>query len=141
MNESFWKSVSMPRFTPLSESIEVDVLIVGGGNTETVSAYLLKQAGLRVALIERDRCCQVNTGNTTAHLTYVTDLSLQKLVSSHGRDHAQAVWDAGQAAINQIEGIVSTEQIACEFTRIPSYIHASILGDKDESKRVDMSLW
>lgn len=133
MTKSYWKNVSMPGFVPLSQSITVDVLIVGGGNTGIITAYLLKQAGLRVALIERDRCAQVNTGNTTAHLTYVTDLRLQQLIDRHGRDHAQAVWDAGVAAINQIQDIVSTENIDCEFVRVPGYIHSSIVDDKDES--------
>ena len=36
----------------------------------------------------------------------VTDHRLQKFVKILGRDHAQAVWDAGFAAIAQIERIV-----------------------------------
>ncbi|XZE21084.1 FAD-dependent oxidoreductase [Pirellulaceae bacterium SH449] len=131
--QSFWNNDSLPRFSPLSESLEVEVLIVGGGNTGIVTAYLLKQSGLRVALVERDRCAQVNTGNTTSHLTCVTDLRLQQLVKDHGRDQAQAVWDAGLAAINQIDEIISTENISCEFMRIPGYVHASILEEKDET--------
>jgi len=132
LSKSVWKSVSMPRFLPLSESIQVDVLVVGGGNTGIVTAYLLKRAGKKVALIERDRCAQLNTGNTTAHLTCVTDLTLQQLVKNLGRDHAQAVWDAGLAAIGQIQHIVTAENIACEFMRIPGYMHTSINGDSDE---------
>lgn len=131
--QSLWKTVSMPRFPPLSESLKVNVLIVGGGNTGIVTAYLLKQAGLKVALIERDRCANVNTGNTTAHLTCVTDLGLQELVNTIGRDQARAVWNAGLAAIDQIQNIVAVEKISCEFTRIPGYVHASINGDKDET--------
>lgn len=123
----------MPRFLPLSESLKVDVLIVGGGNTGIVAAYLLKQAGRKVALIERDRCANVNTGNTTAHLTCVTDLGIQQLVNTFGRDHAQAIWDAGLAAIDQIQDIIAGENIACEFTRIPGYIHASINDGKAEA--------
>jgi glycine/D-amino acid oxidase-like deaminating enzyme/nitrite reductase/ring-hydroxylating ferredoxin subunit len=130
---SYWKSVTLPRFQPLNESLKVDVLIVGGGHTGIITAYLLKQAGLKVAIIERDRCAQLNTGNTTAHLTCVTDLGLQQLVRSHGRDHAQAVWDAGLAAIHQIHEIISAENIACEFKRVPAYIHSSIIDDKDET--------
>lgn len=136
MTLSYWKNISLPRFSPLSESIDVDVLIVGGGNTGIVSAYLLKRAGLRVAIIERDRCAQLNTGNTTSHLTCVTDIRLGELVANIGRDHAQAVWDAGLAAIDQIAAIIATENIACEFVRVPGYLHASITGDKDETREM-----
>src|SRR6185369_2699981 len=99
MTVSHWKRIRLPRFEPLRESLEVDVVVAGAGMTGITTAYLLKKAGLKVALIERDRCAQLDTGNTTAHLTMVTDLRLPQLVKRFGRDHAQAVWDAGLAAI------------------------------------------
>src|SRR5436190_9924776 len=123
---SHWKDVRLPQFLPLHQALKVDVLVVGGGMTGITTAYLLKQAGKKVALIERDRCAQVDTGNTTAHLTCVTDLRIQQLVKTFGRDHAQAVWDAGLAAIQQIEQIVETQRIDCQFVRIPGYLHASL---------------
>ena len=131
---SHWKKVRMPRFSPLRGPLKVDVLVVGGGMTGITTAYLLKKAGRKVALIERDHCAQLDTGNTTAHLTCVTDLRPHQLVKTLGRDHAQAVWDAGQAAIDQIQEIIEAEKISCEFSRIPGYIHASINSDNDETK-------
>lgn len=133
---SHWKRVRVPRFLALRKPMRVDVLVVGGGMTGITAAYLLKRAGLTVALVERDRCCQQDTGNTTAHLTCVTDLRLHKLVKSFGRDHAQAIWDAGLAAIGQIEAITQREKIACEFTRVPGYLFASLDSSKDESKQL-----
>ncbi len=123
---SYWKEVALPQFSPLHQAFKVDVLVVGGGMTGITTAYLLKQAGKKVALIERDRCAQVDTSNTTAHLTCVTDLRIHQLVKTFGRDHAQAVWDAGLAAIQQIEKIVASEKIDCQFVRIPGYLHASL---------------
>ena len=48
----------------------------------------------------------MDTGHTTAHLTYVTDLRLHELVRTFGRDHARATWDAGLAAMNEIHQII-----------------------------------
>jgi hypothetical protein len=45
-------------------------------------------------------------GHTSAHLTMVTDARLTELVKRFGRNHAQAVWDAGLAAM----GWNATEQ-------------------------------
>ncbi len=131
---SHWKKVRIPRFAPLRKSLKVDALVVGGGMTGITAAYLLKKAGRKVALVERDRCAYGNTGNTTAHLTCVTDLRLHQLVKTFGRDHAQAVWDAGLAAIDQIHDIIKTENISCEFTRIPGYVHARLNSAKDETE-------
>src|SRR6266850_1827541 len=101
---SYWiGSTSLPRFLKLSRDERVDVVIVGGGIT----------------------------GLTTAHLTMVTDTRLSELVESFGRDHAQAVWDAGLAAIAQIDAIVRDEKIECDYAWVPGYLHAP----RDRSKQ------
>ena len=111
------------KFPKLQGNISVDVLVIGAGVTGITTAYLLKKAGLTVALIDRERVASMDTGHTTAHLTYVTDVQLQELARNFGNDHAQAAWDAGAAAIDEIERIVTEEQSDCEFTRVPSYLH------------------
>ena len=103
----YWfDSSNRPKFRPLAQRLSVDVLIVGGGVTGILAGYLLKKAGSRVALLERRRISTRDTGHTTAHLTCVTDKRLHGLVREFGRDHAKATWDAGVAAIDEIERIV-----------------------------------
>jgi glycine/D-amino acid oxidase-like deaminating enzyme/nitrite reductase/ring-hydroxylating ferredoxin subunit len=114
------------KFRKLQKNIRADILVVGAGVTGITAAYLLKKAGLTVALIDRDRVASTDTGHTTAHLTYVTDVQLQQLVRNFGNDHAQAAWDAGAAAIDEIERIVEEEGIECEFARVPAYLHARV---------------
>ena len=76
----------------------------------------------------------IDTGHTTAHLTYVTDVQLQQLVRNFGKDHAQAAWDAGAAAIDEIQKIVGEDEIQCEFARVPAYLHARVgTSSKKES--------
>ena len=121
----------IPRFPRLDQNLTVDVVVIGGGITGITTAYLLKNAGASVVLIERDRFASVDTGHTTAHLTQVTDLRLSELVKNFGRNNAQAVWDAGRAAIDQINQIAETEEIACEFTWVPGYLHAPLTGGSE----------
>lgn len=133
----YWiDSAPIRPFSALRKSINVDVLVVGAGVTGITTAYLLKKAGLSVALIERERVASIDTGHTTAHLTYVTDVDLQELAKNFGNDHAQATWDAGAAAIDEIERIIDDEKIQCEFTRAPGYVHARTdkkVSDKEVS--------
>jgi glycine/D-amino acid oxidase-like deaminating enzyme/nitrite reductase/ring-hydroxylating ferredoxin subunit len=136
----YWLSTAeTDRFPALSKALTVDVLVVGGGITGVSTAYLLRRAGLSVALIERERIGHIDTGHTTAHLTSVTDMRLHQLVDNFGTDHARAVWDAGAAAIEQIEEISTRENIPCEFTRVPGYLHAPLAGgtEKDREKLRD----
>src|SRR6266545_4204693 len=114
------------KFPKLQRDISADVLVVGAGVTGITVAYLLKKAGSTVALIERERVASIDTGHTTAHLTYVTDVQLQELAGNFGNDHAQAAWDAGAAAIDEIQRIAWEEGIECEFTRVPAYVHVCV---------------
>ena len=122
----YWfDSAAAHRFPKLDRDLTVDVLIVGGGITGLTAAYLLARAGRSVALLERDRLGSVDSGHTSAHLSAVTDLGLTGLAARFGRDHAQAVWDAGFAAIAQIDAIVREEQIPCEFSWVPGYLYSA----------------
>jgi glycine/D-amino acid oxidase-like deaminating enzyme/nitrite reductase/ring-hydroxylating ferredoxin subunit len=114
----------MPVFPKLASDQRVDAVVVGGGLTGLTAAYLLADAGKKVTVIERERCAQIDTGHTTAHLTMVTDDRLAELADRFGRDHAQAVWDAGLAAISQIDDIRRDHSIDCDFEWVDGYLHA-----------------
>lgn len=116
---SYWqKSTKLPKFKSLRGTVEVDIAIVSGGLTGISAAYMLKRAGKRVALLERDRFLQMDTGHTNAHLTYVTDLRMNELLKRFGEDHARAVMDAGNAAIHQIHEIIHDYRYCKSPTRL-----------------------
>jgi glycine/D-amino acid oxidase-like deaminating enzyme/nitrite reductase/ring-hydroxylating ferredoxin subunit len=135
--KSYWtKGSNVRRFDHLDRKLTADVVVVGGGITGVTAAYLLKKAGCSVVLLDRRRFGGVDTSCTTAHLTFVTDLRLPKLVQRFGRDHAQASWDAGRAAMYQIAEIVQSEDLACDFTRVPGYLHAPWGNPSNHVKRL-----
>jgi len=135
----YWiDSAPIKHFPPLRGDLKVDALLVGAGVTGITAAYLLAKAGIRVALIERERLASIDTGHTTAHLTYVTDDSLETLTEGLGRDHAQAVWDAGACALDEIERIVREEKIECEYSRVPGFLHATLFGEGSKDERADL---
>ena len=119
------KTARLPQHAPLAGDVRVDVAVIGAGITGITAAYLAKQAGLKVALLERGRCAQIDTGHTTAHLTAVTDLRLHQIQRRFGSDAARAVWDGGTAAMARIEALARAESIDCEFRRCPGYLHAA----------------
>lgn len=135
---SYWLgSATMPRFRSLDRDLDVDVAIVGAGITGLTAAYLLKRAGKTVAVVDRRRAGGVDSMNTTAHLTCVTDLDLATLAKNFGVDHARAAWDAGLAAILEIESIVSREEIDCHFDWVRGYKFAALTANaEDEAPRL-----
>ncbi len=131
---SYWQfSKALPEFPSLTNDLEVDVVIVGGGLTGITAAYLMKKDGAKVALLERQHCAQADTGHTTAHLTFVTDERLHQLVKHFGRDAARAFWEAGAAAIDQIHTISRTDAPESEFEWVNGFLHARLdsTGKKD----------
>jgi glycine/D-amino acid oxidase-like deaminating enzyme/nitrite reductase/ring-hydroxylating ferredoxin subunit len=128
-------------FPPLDRNLTVDAVVIGGGMTGVSTAYQLKRAGLTVALVERDRCGHGDTGHTSAHLTAITDGRFPDLVKAFGRDHAEAIWDAGFAALGEIARTVHDEQIDCDFTWIPGYLTESFEhpGDQEADQLAEIT--
>jgi glycine/D-amino acid oxidase-like deaminating enzyme len=132
-----WLADSGPEYPALERDVSVDALVVGGGITGATAAYLLKQSGCKVALVERGRIGGGETGHTTAHLTCVTDIRLHRLLRDFGRDHAQAAWDAGQFAVEEIFAIAAREGIECGLRRVPGYLFAALGSDSgDETEEL-----
>jgi glycine/D-amino acid oxidase-like deaminating enzyme/nitrite reductase/ring-hydroxylating ferredoxin subunit len=133
LDQSLWRAIDRPAFRgPLPK--EVDVAVVGGGITGLTAAYLLQRSGKKVVVFERERIGAGDTGNTSAHLTCVTDLRLTDLEKRFDRQAARMVWEGGAAAIDLIESIVSEHDIACEFQRVPNFLCSPFLEERDESK-------
>ena len=125
----YWSTAAtFPQFAKLADDAEADVVVGGGGITGLTAGDLVAKARKRVTILERSRCAATDTGHTSAHLTMVTDTCLSELVKEVGRTHAQAVWDAGLAAIAKIDDIVREYDIDAGFEWVDGYLHAP-LGD------------
>lgn len=128
-------TVAPSTYPALDTSLDVDVLIVGGGVTGLTAGCLLRKSGRSVALVEKGRIGTSETGHTTAHLTYVTDMRLDELHRKFGRDHAGAVWDAGLSAIHQIRTLVAQAGIACELRSVPGFLVAAANADQKKERK------
>jgi glycine/D-amino acid oxidase-like deaminating enzyme/nitrite reductase/ring-hydroxylating ferredoxin subunit len=125
----YWStSATFPQFPKLDQDVRADVAVVGGGITGLTTAHLLAEAGKTVVLLERARCATVDTGHTTAHVTMVTDARLAELAKRFGNTHAQAVWDAGLAAIAEIDRLVREHELDATFEWVDGYLHAPVDG-------------
>ena len=111
-----------PEPNPLTENIETDVCVVGGGIAGMTTAYLLSLEGNSVVVLNDGPIGNGMSGRTTAHLSSALDDRYYNLERYHGRDGAHFAAESHSEAIDRIERIVSSEKIDCDFTRLDGFL-------------------
>ena len=123
--ESYWIATSPETgFSHLNEDGRADVTVIGGGIAGVTTAFLLKQAGLTVILLEAGRIVRGATGYTTAKITSLHRLIYRNLVDRFGSTKARQYADANQAGIDMIASLIREYRIPCSFERKSAYTYA-----------------
>lgn len=134
-NISYWiASTKESNYPPLETDLTVDVAIIGGGIVGITTAFLLRRAGMDVALLEMDRVCRGTTGYTTAKVTSGHSVIYKQLESAHGADVARLYASANEAGIALMAGLVDEEQIDCDFERKDNYTYVESADEADQIK-------
>lgn len=124
--QSYWKSFyNKSIYTPLNNDLAVDVVIVGGGITGLTTAYLLKQSGLKVAVLEKNNIGSGSTGGTTGKVTAQHGLIYSELKKYWGEKSAQIYAEASQTAVDQIALLIDKEKIDCDWQQDDNYVYTS----------------
>ena len=110
-------------YPQLKTSIEVDSVIVGGGIAGLTAAYLLKQAGQKVAVIERKTIGNGTTGHTTGKVTSQHNLMYKDLQDRLGVKIARLYGHANQQAVEEIDKLIKKQKIDCGWERADSYVY------------------
>jgi len=105
--------------------------VIGGGIAGLTTAYLLAKAGKAVTVIDDGLIGGGETCRTTAHLTNAIDDRIYRIEKWHGEDHARLAVESHTAAIEQIEQIVRSESIDCDFERLDGYLVQAEENDDD----------
>jgi glycine/D-amino acid oxidase-like deaminating enzyme/nitrite reductase/ring-hydroxylating ferredoxin subunit len=121
-----------PVFGPLNENTTADVVIIGAGIAGLTTAYLLGKTGKKVVVLEDGEIASGESGRTTAHLSNALDDRYTTLENLFGPDGARLAAESHGAAIDQIEAIVTDEQLACDFRRLNGYLFLPPGGDPQE---------
>lgn len=127
-------------YSPLSESIQVDVVVVGGGITGVTAALDLAKRGMRVALLEARTIGAGVTGRSSAHLTAMLDARLHTIRSRFDDEAAQRAWRAGAEAIGIIESNARTFEKDCGFGYVDGWLYSENEEGMDEVRKEEMAL-
>jgi glycine/D-amino acid oxidase-like deaminating enzyme len=122
-NTSFWQaSAKALAFSEIKSSIETDVVIVGGGIAGLTCAYLLKQAGMRVVVLEKNTIGSGTTSKTTGKITSQHSLMYDELINKFNKNTAQIYADANQKALTEIIKLIKKEKIDCDLETDDNFV-------------------
>lgn len=118
---SLWEAISFRSnsYPELSDDIEVDVAIIGGGITGITAASHLIQSGKKVVILEAHKIGGVTTGYSTGNLYVTVQPFYQNIYSKFDLETAKSIAQSRQFAIGYIENNIKEKNIHCQFSRRP----------------------
>ncbi|HHQ4317663.1 TPA: FAD-dependent oxidoreductase [Clostridium perfringens] len=123
--KSVWsESCKFRKREALNKDIKTDVLVIGAGIAGILTAYMLKQKGRDVVLIDAAEIASGNTKNTTAKITSQHDLIYSKLITEFGEEKARQYAKANELAIKKYKEIIEDRRIECDFEEKPAYVYS-----------------
>lgn len=123
--KSVWsESCKFRKREALNKDIKTDVLVIGAGIAGILTAYMLKQKGREVVLIDAAEIASGNTKNTTAKITSQHDLIYSKLIAEFGEEKARQYAKANELAIKKYKEIIEYKRIECDFEEKPAYVYS-----------------
>ncbi|MFL5846222.1 MAG: FAD-dependent oxidoreductase [Solirubrobacteraceae bacterium] len=126
MPTSYWTdSTPTPDHPRLSEDLDVDVAVVGGGMAGMTTALLLAREGKSVAVLEAGRIGNGVTGHTTGKISPLQGTAYSELSGKFGSEGAATYAAAQQAGLDRIRSLVSELGIDCDLRDQPNYVYAA----------------
>lgn len=137
-NNSIWLDIKKEKeYEFLNEDISVDVLIIGGGMTGISTLYHLRNSGLKICLVEKNRICEGVTSRTTGKLTYLQEDIYSKLKGLHSEKVSKLYLESQKEAIKLVKDIIIKNDIACDLEEADSYVFTDS-GNADLEKEIEL---
>ncbi len=129
--KSIWaESVDRKQFESQKGDIKTDVLVVGGGITGILCAYMLRKSGVDCVLVEAEKILNGVTQNTTAKITVQHGIIYDDIISKYGTDSAKMYLKAQQDAVKFYADLC--KDIDCDFKIQDAYVYTTKDFDKIE---------
>ena len=99
----------------LTENIETEVVIVGGGVTGSIMSYYLSKAGVKAVVLEKRRIAHGSSSISTSLLQYELDSNARDLEQYVSLDQVITSYKLGLKALSEIKDFINTHGNQCGY--------------------------
>jgi glycine/D-amino acid oxidase-like deaminating enzyme/nitrite reductase/ring-hydroxylating ferredoxin subunit len=118
----YWMvSAETPEYPSLTDTVDVDVAVVGAGIAGLSIASELARTGRSVAVLEAQRIAAGVTGATTAKVSVLHGLRYHHLVDKLGRETAETYAASQTMAMEHVAETARRLDADCELERQPAF--------------------
>ena len=122
--QTLWNDrFTLPEYPRLTGTLYTDVAVVGGGIAGILTAYMLRERGVRVVLLEEDRLASGATAHTTAKISAQHGLFCTRLIENFGLHLARQYMRTNLHAVTQYRKLIEEKHIDCGFSTENSYLY------------------
>lgn len=113
------------QYNYLTEDIETEVIIVGGGVTGSILGYYFSKARIDTVILEKSRIAHGSTSITTSLLQYELDSNLKALTQYVSLDHAINSYKLGVKALDEIEKFIKVYGNKCNYIKRDTLLYTA----------------
>lgn len=113
----------------LTQNIETDICIIGGGVTGAIAAYYFSKNNIKTVVLEKKRIAHLSTSVTTSLLQYELDDNLSELKKVLPLQDSLRAYNLDCKALNEIEQFINLYGNNCDYKKRDTLLYTS---KKDE---------
>lgn len=122
----YWEERTTRRrtFPKLRGEHKADAVVIGGGLTGSIAAYVLAAGGLDVMLVEANRLASGSTAGSLGVIVPEPDAWFREVEAANGKRVPRIAWKEAHRSANELASAIKKIGIKCDLKSAPYFINA-----------------
>ena len=134
-NPMFTKNSKIKKqYEYLTEDLETEVIIIGGGVTGSIAGYYFSKANIPAVILEKERVAHCSTSITTSLLQYELDSNARDLEEYTTLENIITSYKLGLKALDEIDEFIKTHGNKCKHEKKDTLLYTSKSEEIGEMK-------